>query len=97
MTQFGNIAAPTIYSTGVIQSEDVDPWGDDAQRARWVAESGIERIENLLGEEFNQSEYAARAKLYAGYANRILGEHSCEAVRGEGSAEPDTLVCEVAA
>ena len=91
LTHSGTYAAPTIFSTGVIQSEDVDPWWNDAQRARWVAESGIERIENLLGEEFNQSEYAARANLYAGYANRILGEHSCDAVIDGGSREPYTL------
>src|SRR5690625_1682306 len=91
LTHSGTYAAHKIFSTGVIQSEDVDPWWNDAQRARWVAESGIERIENLLGEEFNQSEYAARANLYAGYANRILGEHSCDAAIDGGSGEPYSL------
>src|SRR5690625_6058937 len=72
LTHSGTYAAPTIFSTGDIQSEDVDPWWNDAQRARWVAESGIERIEKLLGEEFKQREYDTRGNLYAGYANRRL-------------------------
>lgn len=87
LTHSGTYAAPTIFSTGVIQSEDVNPWWNDAQRARWVAESGIERMEGLLDNQFNESEYAARANLYAGYSNRILGEHSCDAVIDGGARE----------
>lgn len=87
----GTFAAPTVFSTGEINSEDVDPWWDDAQRARWVAESGIERLQNILGEEFDDSEYAARANLYAGYANRILGEHSCDAVIDGGGRQDYTI------
>lgn len=91
LTHSGTFAAPTIFSTGVIQSEDVNPWWNDAQRARWVAESGIERMEELLGDQFNQNEYAARANLYAGFANRNLGEHSCDAVFDGGERQEYTL------
>lgn len=83
----GTFAAPTIFSTGELNSEDVDPWWNSAHRARWVAENGIERIQNILGDEFNQNFYAARAYLFAGYSNRILGENVCHAVFDGGPRE----------
>lgn len=91
LTHSGTFAAPTTFSTGVIQSQDVNPWWGDAQRARWVAESGIERMENLLENQFDQSDFAARANLFAGYSNRLLGEHSCDAVIDGGGRQPYTV------
>lgn len=91
LSHSGTFAAPTVFSTGEINSEDVDPWWDDAHRARWVAENGLERLENILEEEFSESEYVARANLYAGYANRILGENVCHAVIDGGSQQDYTV------
>lgn len=91
LSHSGTFAAPTVFSTGVINSEDVDPWWGDAQRARWVAENGIERLHNNLGAGYSESEYAARANLYAGYANRILGEHACDAVIDGGGRQEFTV------
>lgn len=88
LTHSGTYAAPTVFSTGEINSEDVDPWWEFAQRARWVAERGIERISDTYGEEeFNSSEHVAKAYLYAGYSNRILGENACEAVIDGGERQ----------
>lgn len=76
----GSYTAEGLYNRGVARPEDVDgDWGD-MQRARWVAESGIERMKNVLGAEFERSPLAARAYLYAGFANRMLGENVCAAV-----------------
>jgi hypothetical protein len=65
-------------------------WGSMHQ-ARWVAESGIERMKEVLGSGFDTSPLAARANLYAGLANRLLGENVCEAVI-DGSAAEDFRV-----
>lgn len=91
LTHSGTYSAPTIFSTGAINSEDVNPWWGDAQRSRWVAENGIERIQNILQDEYSSSIYAARANLYAGYSNRILGENVCEAVIDGGSRQEYTV------
>src|SRR5699024_2946543 len=74
-THSGTFGAPTVVSSGKLNSEDVNPWWEDAQRARWVAESGLERIKEILGSDFNSNIDVAKAYLYAGYSNRILGEN----------------------
>lgn len=71
-----------------------DPW-NLGQRARWVAEDGIERLRNVLGEQdFANSPLAAEALVYAGFANRLLGENMCEAVIDGGPREPHTAFLE---
>ncbi|MFP8489578.1 RagB/SusD family nutrient uptake outer membrane protein [Gracilimonas sp. Q87] len=91
LTHSGTFSAPTIFSTGSIYSEDINPWWEDAQRARWVAENGIERIRETLGNEFDSNEYVAKAHLYAGYSNRMLGENVCFAVIDGGPREDYTV------
>lgn len=65
-----------------------------SQQARWVAEDGVRRLEEALGEAFNSSPLGAKALLYAGYANRILGENMCEAVIDGGAPQPITTQLE---
>ena len=87
----GSYAAPGLFTRGIIRPEDVNgEWGE-AHRARWVAESGIERMKTVLGADFERSPLAARAYIYAGLANRLLGENMCEAVI-DGSAPQDHKV-----
>ena len=57
------------------------------QRARWIAEDGVRRIE-ASDPDASSSVNLARALLYAGYTNRILGENMCEAVIDTGPVEP---------
>lgn len=90
-THSGTFAAPTVFSSGAINSEDIDPWWEDAQRARWVAENGLGRIEDILGDEFNSNPNVARAYLFAGYANRVLGENACNAVIDGGESQSNTV------
>jgi hypothetical protein len=80
-----------IPASGTILPEhsDLFYWGN-LHRARWVAESGIERLKSILGPAYDASELAARANLFAGFSNRALGENMCYAVVDGGPAEPNT-------
>ncbi len=76
----GSYTAEGLYNRGVLRPEDVNTdWGY-MHRSRWVAESGIERMKTVMGAEFDRSPLAARAYLYAGFSNRLLGENVCTAV-----------------
>jgi hypothetical protein len=59
---------------------------NSAQVARWVAEDAVRRFRDVMGAQFDSSALAAKALLYAGYANRLLGENMCEAVIDGGAA-----------
>jgi len=86
----GNFAAERQFATGVIRAEDVN--GDWARlhRARWVAENGLVRMKTVLGAGFEANPNTPRAYLYAGYANRFLGENVCETVIDGGPKVPHT-------
>jgi len=73
---------------GELDPNEINDHWNRAQRARWVAEDGIRRMREALGSEFGSSPLAARALLYAGYANRLLGENFCDAVFDGGPIEP---------
>jgi hypothetical protein len=62
-----------------------------AQRARWIAEESVRRIRAAGEATFNTSPLAARALVYTGFSNRLLGENMCFAVIDEGPAEPFTV------
>jgi hypothetical protein len=75
------------WSAGRLLANDRDlntHW-QQAARARWLAESGLERIERT-GPASPQ--ILTQARLWAGYANRLLGEHYCEAVIDGGPIQP---------
>lgn len=84
----GSYSEPGLYYRGIINPEDVNGLWAGAHRARWVAETGIERIRDILGEAgYESSADAARANVLAGYANRLLGENMCHAVIDGGPRE----------
>src|SRR5205085_825173 len=61
------------------------PW-DLGQQARWIAEDAVRRfvrVGNVV------PDILAQAYLWAGYANRLLGENMCDAVFDGGPAEPN--------
>lgn len=68
------------YRRGLMDSEDANGFWGDVQRARWVAEAGIERMREIEGYQFSGNELTARAYLFAGMANRRFGETFCEVV-----------------
>jgi len=57
-------------------------------RARKVAEDGIRRMREVLGDgQFATNDLAGQALVYAGFANRMLGENVCQAVIDGGGPE----------
>jgi hypothetical protein len=87
----GNFAAERKFYAGTIGAEDVG--GDWARMhtARWTAESGLERMKTVLGTAFETNVNTPRAYLYAGFANRLLGENVCNAVIDGGPSQPSTI------
>jgi hypothetical protein len=79
---------------GLFDSEDSDGYWNGVQRARWVAEGGLERMKEIEGYTFDGNELTARAYLYAGLANRWFGENFCEVIFSapyegdDGSVQP---------
>ena len=86
----GNFAAERRFAAGTIGPEDVN--GDWARlhTARYVAEAGLARMKTVLGTSFETNVNTPRAYLYAGYANRFLGENVCNAVYDGGPALPNS-------
>ena len=86
----GNFAAERRFAAGTIGPEDVN--GDWARlhTARYVAEAGLARMKTVLGTGFETNANTPRAYLYAGFANRFLGENVCNAVYDGGPALPNS-------
>lgn len=84
----GDLGITRLQRTGILAPgvEEADVHWLRAQQARWVGEDGVRRLRETLGEDFGSSALAARALLFTGYANRILGENMCEAVIDGGPA-----------
>jgi starch-binding outer membrane protein, SusD/RagB family len=101
LAYFMGIASGEITHTGAFIPEqemergDLNDLNTDAHwnnfhRARWVAEQGLERMQGILGENFNKDPRTIEAYIWAGFSNRVLGEFMCNAVFDGGPAEPYT-------
>jgi hypothetical protein len=77
---------------GNVLPEDVNNEWTDLHSARWTAEDAIRRITQVLGEAAAASdENVLKAHVYAGFANRMLGDLFCDAVIDEGDVQPHTV------
>lgn len=88
---------------GVLVQEGIGHLEDDlsdgewaaAQEARWVAEDAIRRFqETMEGSEFSSSPFVAEAMVWAGFANKFMGENFCEAVIDGGAPQPGSVYFE---
>jgi hypothetical protein len=87
--QTGSFGISPQLAQGFITSQETGGSVDEAQGARWVAEDGARRIrEALPAADFAKSPIAATILLYAGFANRLLGEGVCETVIDGGPIQP---------
>jgi hypothetical protein len=91
LAESGNFAAELQYFNGIIRPEDVNPDWANMQQARWSAEDGIRRMGRVLGAGLDNNVDTPRAYLYAGFANRLLGENVCTGVIDSGPAQSDTV------
>ncbi|MBL8960418.1 MAG: RagB/SusD family nutrient uptake outer membrane protein [Gemmatimonadetes bacterium] len=87
----GSYTNEGLFNRGIVRPEDVNGMWGDMHRARWVAESGITRMKAVLGTGFDTSPLAARANIYAGLSNRLLGEAVCSAVIDGGPAQDNKV------
>jgi starch-binding outer membrane protein, SusD/RagB family len=74
----------------LVESQHGGAW-NHGQRARFVSEDGIRRLREVLGSEADRSPHVGSLHLWAGFANRILGEHVCQTVIDGGPAQPHTV------
>jgi len=91
----GSFGISARWQNGELNGDDADlntHW-EQAQRARWLAEETLRRLETVgpppAGSLQTPVQYAnalMQAYVYAGYANRVLGENMCAAVI-DGSGE----------
>lgn len=87
----GSYGIPPNVQNGKMDPDDGNGRWNDAQQARWVAEDGLRRFAAVYDQAtYDQTLVVARGYLWAGYANRLLGEHFCDAVFDGGPIEPHT-------
>ncbi len=91
LTEAGNFAAEQQFYNGIIRPEDVNPDWANMQTARWVAESGLRRMQEVLGAGFETNVDTPRAYLYGGFANRLLGENVCTGIIDGGAPQSDSV------
>jgi starch-binding outer membrane protein, SusD/RagB family len=83
-----------LQQRGLLEWDDEHVTWTNHQRARAVAEEGLERFEGIDGIDFMNYGPAARMALVAGYAGRVLGENYCQAVINGGGEEPREVFLE---
>lgn len=96
----GSFGISNRWQNGELNPDDADlndHWAQ-ASRARWLAEETVRRIiaagPPVAGGVQTPAQYNTllmQAHVYAGYANRVMGENFCEAVIDGGPIEPNTV------
>jgi hypothetical protein len=89
----GSYTQEGLWVRGIILPGDVNGLWSTMHRARFEAESGVDRMKGFDGQSgffYDKSIYSARANLFAGLTNRLLGETTCAAVFDNGPVESDT-------
>lgn len=79
---------------GILTNDDGGTWWDQSQRARWTAENGVKRIKEVLGTAATNNATLAQGLVWAGYANRHLGENFCDCVIDGGPKQSYTVYLE---
>lgn len=91
----GTVGINVNERQGILLIDDQDDKWNLAHNARWSAEDALRRFEKVEAEGIEvPDEAVAEAHLWAGYANRMLGENFCEAVIDGSDLQPHTVYLE---
>jgi hypothetical protein len=90
----GSFGISVQVQNGKLTDDDGGTWWDFSQRARWTSEDVVARAKTSLGTASASSATLAQALLWAGFANRHLGENFCESVINGGAPGPHTVYLE---
>ena len=74
--QTGSYGHNVLAQGGYIQPGGYGGYFNDAQQARFIAETAL----NLFADQEVEANIVAQANVWAGFSNRLLGENWCEAV-----------------
>ena len=89
----GSFGITPRQQNGILADDDGNDWWNQAQRARWTSEDAIDRIKRVLPTATTNVNLA-QALIWAGFANRLLGENFCDGVINSGPLEPYTVYLE---
>ena len=90
----GSFGITPRQQAGTLADDDGNDWWNQSQRARWTSEDAVERVKRVLGTTASNNVNLAQALVWAGYANRLLGENFCDGVINSGPLEPYTVYLE---
>jgi hypothetical protein len=76
----GSFGISAQQQVGKLLDDDTNNYWQLAQRARYEAETGANHLKSNIGANFAKDTLGAKILLWAGYANRLLGENMCDAV-----------------
>jgi len=90
----GSFGITPRQQAGKLVDDDDDTHWNFSQRARWTAEDAVARTKRILGTAATNNVTVAQALVWAGYANRHLGENFCDGVINGGPPEAYTIYLE---
>ena len=90
----GSFGITPRQQAGTLADDDGNDWWNQSQRARWTSEQAVARIKSILGAAAGTNVSLAQALIWAGFANRLLGENFCDGVVDGGPKEPHTVYLE---
>jgi hypothetical protein len=86
----GSFGITVQQQSGKLDDEDGTFW-NLSQLARWTGEDAVTRTKGILGADAAKSTSVAQALIWAGYANRHLGENFCDGVIDGSAKQPYTV------
>ncbi len=90
----GSFGITVLQQAGQLTDNDDDTFWNLSQRARWTAEDAVTRGKSVLGSAAASNVTLAQALIWAGHADRLLGENFCEGVINGGPPGPSTVYLE---
>ncbi len=88
----GSFGITPNQQNGKLTDDETGTHWINSQRARWTSEQAVARLQSDLGATvFSSSALAAQALVWAGYANRLLGENFCDGVIDGGAKQVYTV------